>query len=423
MNLSRYKNNSALVYLFLIILTIGIKFPIEGLFSSLSVFIMIIAFIHLLLDMFFLKIKFNKRFLITNAYLSFIILFFTLVAMLNGKYFYKPYPFIILFFQWTFFIILSRVKNTQIIKTFIIFLLVNFVFYLIQVFGAIVDNPSITKLQFLGADKAGIEFFTFLPRASGLINEPSHLSYIIFPLCIIVLYQKKDSYIKKHTKYFLFLFYFLTFSLISYAQFITVYLGKAYKQSKIKTILVSMIVFVFLVLMADINIFSGRIAGINDLVSGEQTKESSILSIQSNFLVMLESLKLNPFFGGGLTSHRATYDYFIGSIFPDFTEGGFLGLNQNDGSSLYILLLSETGLIGFLLFLYFVFKAIIKFRNNLENKLIGFAFAISLLFVGLRFGNIATFYIMFYVLVILKEYSISEKPAIKTTQNIKNESL
>jgi O-antigen ligase len=184
-----------------------------------------------------------------------------------------------------------------------------------------------------------------------------------------------------------------------------------------------MIVFVFLVLMADINIFSGRIAGINDLVSGEQTKESSILSIQSNFLVMLESLKLNPFFGGGLTSHRATYDYFIGSIFPDFTEGGFLGLNQNDGSSLYILLLSETGLIGFLLFLYFVFKAIIKFRNNLENKLIGFAFAISLLFVGLRFGNIATFYIMFYVLVILKEYSISEKPAIKTTQNIKNESL
>jgi hypothetical protein len=395
-------------YLLLIMLTIGIKFPFGNYFSSLSIFIMIISFVHLLVEKIIFKIKFYKQFLTNNIYFSILILFYTLLAVLNGKYYYKPYPFIILFFQWTFFLIVERIGNSQIVNVFVKFLLLNMVFYLIQIFGSLIGNAEIVKLSFLGAEKAGVEYFGFLPRASGLINEPSHLSYIFLPLCVILLYQKGDFLLKRKYKYFIYSFYLTTFSIISYLQLTIIYLVKIFKHSKFKLAFVLILINFTFLIIAQNSIFSGRIAGINDVLLGEKTAESSVLSIQSNFLVMIESFKVNPLLGGGLTSHRASYDYFIGNIFPEFTEDGFLGLNQNDGSSLYILIASEMGLIGLILFLYFLFKIINKFRMNLGKNIVGFSFAVSLFFVGLRFGNIASFYIIFYIMVILKEFSIND---------------
>ncbi len=369
---------------------------------------MIIAFIHLLVQNVLLELNFNKSFLVSNVFLSLFVVFFGFLAFINKKLYYPAYPIIILFFQWTFFLILSGINNYQIVKVFLNFVLINMAFYLIQVIGSLIGDFDIVKLTFLGAEKAGVEYFWFLPRASGLINEPSHLSYILLPLCIIFLYDGRVFNINKKLKYVLYLMYLFTFSLISYFQLSIVFLWKYFRQSKIKFAFVFSLIFLAALIMSKTYIFSGRMAGIYEVMSGEKTVESSVLSIQSNFLVMIESLKTNPFFGGGITSHRATYNQFIGYIFPEFTEDGFLGLNQNDGSSLYILMLSEMGIIGLLLYFIFLFKTIINFKNKLSRKLIGFSFAVSLFFVGLRFGNIASFYIIFYLIVVLKELFVNE---------------
>jgi O-antigen ligase len=141
--------------------------------------------------------------------------------------------------------------------------------------------------------------------------------------------------------------------------------------------------------------------GISSLVSGDETNESSVLSLQSNLLVMFESMKVHPFFGGGLTSHRTSYDMFIGSLFPQFTEGGFLGLNQNDAGSIYILILSEFGLIGLIVYIIFFIKSLIKFYKRLEVYIVPFAYALTLFLIGFRYGNIASFYILFYLQITL----------------------
>lgn len=389
------------LYLFLILLTIGIKFPINNYFSSFSVLIILLAFFHHVIYFSLINKKINFKLLKYNISFSLIIILYTTAAVLNKKLVYPSYPFIILFFQWTFFLLASNLNYDMIKKTFISFIILNFGFYLIQVVGALIGSENLLKLEFMLAEKSGVEYITIFPRASGIITEPSHLSYVILPIIIISLYNFKDYYIKSYIKKFLLLFYFFTFSIISYFQLILIYIFySSRKFSFFKLLKFSLILIVLVLFFINFDVFFNRINGINNVVAGDDTKESSVLSIQSNLLVMIESLKIHPLFGGGLTSHRITYDQFIGSLFPQFTEGGLLGLNQNDAGSLYILLLSEFGIVGFLSFMFFLIKCIIRFYKQLEKKIIPFSFAITLLLLSFRYGNIASFYILFYLQVV-----------------------
>jgi hypothetical protein len=382
------------------LLTIGIRFPIKNYFSSLSVFIILLAFFHHLIFYFTTNKKFNKKLIKYNLIFSLIILFYTFIAFLNKKLAYPTYPLIILFFQWTFFLIISNLNYNSIKKTFTSFIILNFGFYIIQVIGALIGSESLLKLEFILAEKSGIEFVSIFPRASGLITEPSHLSYVLLPIIIISLYNFKDYFLKSAIKRFVHFFYFFTFSIISYFQLIFTYIIYLIKKiNLIKLIKFLLITIVLILILSNFDVFFNRINGINNVFDGDETKESSILSLQSNLLVMIESIKIHPFFGGGLTSHRTTYNEFIGSLFPQFTEGGFLGLNQNDASSIYILILSEFGLVGFFCFIIFVFKSLFRFHKNLKINIVAYAFTLTLFLLGFRYGNIASFYILFYLQV------------------------
>ena len=74
-------------------------------------------------------------------------------------------------------------------------------------------------------------------------------------------------------------------------------------------------VLVFLWGASGTQVFQARITGIEDVFSGVETTESSVLAIQSNFLVMVKSLETNLLCGGGLTSHRSSYFAFIDDLF------------------------------------------------------------------------------------------------------------
>ncbi len=390
--------NFSSIYLFLILLTIGIKFPVKNSLSSLSVLVIIISFLHHIVSFLFSNKKFNKKVLIYNLIFSLLILFYTLIAILNDKLAYPTYPFIIIFFQWSFFLIISNLNYDSIKRTFITFIILNFGFYLIQIVGALFGSESLLKLDFILAEKSGIEFVSVFPRASGVITEPSHLSYVILPIIIISLYNFKDYFLNSVLKKFVMFFYFFTFSIISYFQLTLAYIIYSVRKfNLIKTIKFSLITIIIIFLFTNFDVFSNRINGLNNVVAGDETKESSVLSLQSNLLVMVESIKIHPFFGGGITSHRSTYDDFIGSLFPQFTEGGLLGLNQNDAGSIYILILSEFGLFGFICFIFFIFSSFLRFYKNLKINIVPYAFTLTLFLLGFRYGNIASFYVLFYL--------------------------
>jgi hypothetical protein len=396
----RINNNFSSIYLFLILVTIGIRFPINNVFSSLSVFTILLAFFHHLVIYFIANKKFNKNLIKYNILFSLIILIYTFIAFLNKKLSYPTYPLIILFFQWTFFLIISNLNYDLIKRTFTSFIILNFVFYLIQITGALIGSENLLKLEFILAEKSGIEFVSIFPRASGLITEPSHLSYVILPVIIISIYNFKNFFLKPGIKKFVLFFYFFTFSIISYFQLIFAYIIYSVKKINfINLIRFSLVTVVLILLLSNFDVFFNRINGINNVVAGGETKESSVLSLQSNLLVMIESIKSHPFFGGGLTSHRTTYEQFIGSLFPEFTEGGLLGLNQNDAGSMYILILSEFGLIGFVCYIIFSIKCLFRFYKNLELNIVPYAYTLTLFLLGFRYGNIASFYILFYLQV------------------------
>jgi hypothetical protein len=95
-----------------------------------------------------------------------------------------------------------------------------------------------------------------------------------------------------------------------------------------------------------------------------QQANATTFSIFSNLKAMLFSLQNNPLFGSGLGNHENVYvEYFQNS-----TNYGNLrryGLNMQGGHSLFIRILSETGLVGILCVLFFFYKFRITKKNSI----------------------------------------------------------
>jgi hypothetical protein len=220
MSNSRIKKNFSSIYLYLILLTIGIRFPIKNFFSSLSVFIILLAFFHHFVFYFSTNKKFNKKLIRYNITFSSIIMLYTIIAFLNKKLAYPTYPLIILFFQWTFFLIISNLNYDSIKRTFTSFIILNFGFYLIQIIGALIGSESLLKLEFILAEKSrDIEFVSNSSKSIGPNNRT--LTFVICNICqiiIISLYNFKDYFLNSGFKKFVLFFYFFTFSIISYFQ-------------------------------------------------------------------------------------------------------------------------------------------------------------------------------------------------------------
>ncbi|MEW5800969.1 MAG: hypothetical protein AB1847_02585, partial [bacterium] len=86
------------------------------------------------------------------------------------------------------------------------------------------------------------------------------------------------------------------------------------------------------------------------------TEAISALALASNLEVGLKALKVNPFTGWGIGGHPFAFDTYA----PPWTAkySLLLGLCKQDSGSLGIRLISETGLIGFFLFLLFLYEVI-----------------------------------------------------------------
>lgn len=403
MNILPVKLNIASYYLVLILLTIGIKSPELLHLSSLSILVMIIAVFHLTLISVRPKIHINRKFLAYNIIFFCIVVFYTIIAIIKGKLIYPTYPINIIFFQIVFFLIIQKINTAQLIKIFLLISLINLFFYIIQIIGSLTGIKTLLNLSIIGAEKTNIELFGILPRASGLINEPTHLSYLIFPIIVIYILGNNINYkIKKTIFIAVFALYMMTFSIIAYFQLIIAVSVKIYRKLSIKTFLISTItVGLLTIIVMSSTIFSNRLNGIINISKGETTQETSVLSFQSNFFIAYDVFLKSPFFGDGLTSHRYNYNLFIYDHFPKLAANDWLGLNQNDAGSLVILLISETGLVGFLFFYIFLFLSLNKFRKDI----IGFAFTLSLILLSLRFGNIASVYIILYLMIILNKLS------------------
>lgn len=114
----------------------------------------------------------------------------------------------------------------------------------------------------------------------------------------------------------------------------------------------------------------------------------SNFALYSNLHVATQSFVSDPLFGSGLGSHYLSYEKHIGG-FVDLLTTRKLFLNREDASSLGLRLLSETGLAGIALVLWFLLGNRLPMRQDPGGRLWVVNHGILLLFIAriIRFGN------------------------------------
>ncbi|MBO0320977.1 O-antigen ligase family protein [Muricauda sp. CAU 1633] len=94
----------------------------------------------------------------------------------------------------------------------------------------------------------------------------------------------------------------------------------------------------------------------------------STYALYSNYSIVKHSMSENPLFGAGLGQYPFIYDKTIEEVVPKSTYRENFRLNREDANSLLFRLLAETGLLGSILFVFFVFNYRIKWSERTSDN-------------------------------------------------------
>jgi len=132
---------------------------------------------------------------------------------------------------------------------------------------------------------------------------------------------------------------------------------------------------------------------------------SSTFALYTNYIVAKESLERSPIFGSGLGSHPINYDITFSKYFPKDFEVRFGTFNKFDANSLFLRLMSETGLFGLFMVFFFLFRFFMskKYLKNPQtrslciiNQSVFILFIVRLVRTGSYFGNGFFLFIFIY---------------------------
>jgi hypothetical protein len=132
---------------------------------------------------------------------------------------------------------------------------------------------------------------------------------------------------------------------------------------------------------------------------------SSTFALYTNYIIAKESFQRNPLFGSGLGSHPINYDITFAKYFPaDFAER-FGSFNKFDANSLFLRLMSETGIFGLFMLFLFLFRFFMGKKHmgspqlremNIVNQGIFILIIVRLIRTGSYFGNGFFLFIFMY---------------------------
>src|SRR5436190_3529896 len=210
---------------------------------------------------------------------------------------------------------------------------------------------------------------TFGIRVNSVFAEPTHLAAVLssaFFVSIHNLIRKDVVYLTKFQSIVIVIVYLLSFSgLGQIGIFVAIlFLLLSYGFVRYVVIAVPIGVILFNVLYNNVPEFKDRLDGLLSLNSGEefvvgQTHGSSFI-LYNNYVVAVENFKSHFVFGTGIGSHPLAFDKY--SIAKHIKIFGF-NLNSADANSMFLRLVSETGLYGVLIFLYIMIKCYVR-RNE-----------------------------------------------------------
>jgi len=261
-----------------------------------------------------------------------------------------------------------------------------------------------------------------LLQVNSILPEPSHFCNVMTPAFFVSLASfLKDSFRfqARWKSLIIIAAYLLASSTTGYIAVLFCLLLVAYNYRKARYIIAAGLIMcaLFSFLYCNSVEFRMRIASSLDVLTGKKEAvdtNQSTFAFFTNAQVACYSLMNNPLFGGGIGSHQVSYDKEIGKRIPDLELSH--PINRKDAASMFLRLISETGLFGTLAFLFFIFKFHLPMRRDrtsymwVINNAILAMFFIKLLRMGHYF--IDGFFLFFWIYYFTYKLGITmqEKP-------------
>lgn len=210
-------------------------------------------------------------------------------------------------------------------------------------------------------------------RMNSIFSEPAYFAAVCAPAFFIALYsliKNRAYYLKNWQLIAIVLAYFLTFSTLGYLGifFCLVLLLVNLGFIRYALIFGPLAVAGFVYAYTSIDEFRDRIDGTREVfVEGNIQSydvHGSSFVLYNSYIVATTNWKKNPMFGTGLGSHAMAFERYsvtkqVGAIQIEF--------NQFDANSMFLRLLSETGLYGVLFMLIFLIRSWVR-RNRAADE-------------------------------------------------------
>lgn len=281
--------------------------------------------------------------------------------------------------------------------------------------------------HWIGLNKWGVSYGgSFGIRINSIFSEPSYFGGSISAAFFIALYNlftRNKYFINTMQSLLIVVIYFLTFSSVSYLGVFISLILIMINMGLLRYVLIftPIILGSYYYLYTNVAEFRERVDGLDALYDGQVKKigdvHGSSFVQYNNFHVATENLKKNPLFGTGLGSHQIAYDkYSLAKQFKVTDD-----FNKSDGNSMFIRLMSETGLVG-LIFMFLFIRKYFVLRNP-KNKddflwLISSGALVVILLQLFRQGNYTYNGFMFYMWLYYYTKVVSRNDAIESGNNL-----
>lgn len=305
--------------------------------------------------------------------------------------------------------LLIRVNKYNVDRLFSVYLNLAFIIALIGIFQAVCFSlhfkPGFDYSYFLPRFKQGGNMLGIL-RVSSILPEPSHFGAVMMPavfVAILNIFKRDNRFISLKKSFLIVISVVLSFSLVAYIGIICSCILVMVNYRKLKLIVfgaLAVTVFIAIVYIGA-PLIKMRVNDTAAVLTGKISPERSNISTfatVSNALVAYKSFMHNPIFGSGLGSHPLSYDKYIAQVIDPTIRK--MPLCKGDSSSLFLRVISETGLLGLTLFFYFIFKFYVSRKMHEDlwviNNSIFCLFFINLIRMGNYFSGGFIFFTWLY---------------------------
>jgi hypothetical protein len=246
-------------------------------------------------------------------------------------------------------------------------------------------------------------------RPSAFFREPAHYSAVIAPAMFIALHnllRKGKDFISRSSSLVIISAVVISASSTGYIALLLCFLFIAINYRALRFIFSTSIVgaLAFFLLYTSVPDFKKRfddsvaIFITQTITDEQQLKNGSTMILYNNFHIALENFSHHPIAGTGLGSHPIAFDRY--NEFDD--QIWWYDLNKEDANSMFIRMLSETGLFGLSMLLLYLIRHS-RFRWSAVSTsqwLISNSLIVLVLTNLLRQGNYAGYGFPFFLLLL-----------------------